>query len=318
MIRTIDVLLATFNGARFLPEQLESLERQTHSDWRLIVRDDGSTDRSITIVEAFAERHSERVQILPRDGRGPLGACGNFAALLEASDAPYFMFCDQDDLWFPDKIADLLRALRAVEERRGADTPILAHSDLLVTDDALRVLHRSFWRYSRLLDPTAPRRPARLIIQNYVTGCAAIGNAALRRTALPIPSEARMHDWWVAMVAAILGEITEHEAPTILYRQHHGNEIGAKPAGLLAVISRIIRTLGAEMQDTRIAFAKSQQQAAAFRKVYENLLSPDMERILSEFSCLHASAFWKRKSFLFRYGLQPDYWLHTVALLSLL
>src|SRR5829696_7008565 len=98
MTETTDILLATFNGARFLPEQLASIEAQTHGGWRLIVRDDGSDDGTRSIIEAFAERHGERVRFL-RDGRSQLGACGNFAALLEASDAPYFMFCDQDDVW---------------------------------------------------------------------------------------------------------------------------------------------------------------------------------------------------------------------------
>lgn len=317
MAETVDVLLATFNGARFLGEQLGSLERQTYADWRLIVRDDGSTDGSSPITEDFARRHPDKVQVL-RDERGRLGPCGNFAALLEASDAPYFMFCDQDDVWLPDKIAGLLGALRRIEERRGVATPILAHSDLVVVDDELRVLHHSFWRYSRLLDPRARRRPARLIIQNYVTGCASIGNAALRRAALPIPAEARVHDWWVAMVAAALGEISEHEVATILYRQHDDNQFGARPTGVLIVASRLIHTRGATMQDMRLALTKSQEQAAAFRDAYERVLSADMTRIVSEFSCLCASSLWKRKSFLFRHHLWPDYWLDAATFLGLL
>jgi len=317
MTPTVDVLLATFNGARFLPEQLESLERQTHSDWRLIVRDDGSTDRSVAIVNAFAERHRERVQVL-FDNRGRLGSCGNFAALLEASDAPYFMFCDQDDWWLPHKIADLLSTLRAVAARRGAETPLLVHSDLILVDNELRVLHRSFWRYSRLLDPAAVRRPGRVMIQNYVTGCASIGNAALRRAALPIPAEARVHDWWVALVAAILGEIAEHKVPTMLYRQHSGNEIGAKPAHLLDTIGRLIRTRGAAIREVRLSVEKSQDQAAAFAKAHKPALGAEAERILLEFSSLRDSGFWRRKSFLFRSHLWPDYWLHSAAFALLL
>jgi glycosyltransferase involved in cell wall biosynthesis len=313
----IDILLATFNGARFLPEQLESIAAQSHRDWRLIVRDDGSSDDTSAILKGFAESHAERVLVLD-DGRGRLGACGNFAALLEASDAPYFMFCDQDDLWLPDKIADLLRTLRAVEERRGGETPILAHSDLIVVDHGLGVLHRSFWRYSRLLDPAAPRRPARLMLQNYVTGCASIGNAALRRAALPIPDEARVHDWWVALVAAVLGEIAEHEAPTILYRQHHGNEIGANPGGLLGMIGRLIRTRGAAVRDVRILLEKSQNQAAALAKAHDLALGTDSGRTLLEFSRLRHSGFWRRKSFLFRADLRPDYWLHSAIFCLLL
>jgi hypothetical protein len=314
---TIDILLATFNGARFLPEQLASLERQTHADWRLTIRDDGSADRTPAIIEAFAQRHTDRVQIL-RDDRGRLGACGNFAALLEASDAPYFMFCDQDDIWLPDKIAELLRTLRAVEAQRNSETPVLAHSDLILVDDALQVLHPSFWRYSRLFDPTAPRRSARVMLQNYVTGCASIGNAALRRAALPIPSEARVHDWWVALAAAILGEIAEHEIPTILYRQHHNNEIGARPGRLLGILARLIRSRGAALRHVRLLLERSQDQAAAFGKIHNSELSPAAQHILLEFAGLRHGSFWQRKSFLFRRNLWPDYWLHSAIFLLLL
>jgi glycosyltransferase involved in cell wall biosynthesis len=313
MMPTVDILLATFNGARFLPELLESIEGQTHRDWRLIVRDDGSTDCSLSIIEGFAQRHGDRVRVL-RDGRDRLGACANFAAVLEASDASYFMFCDQDDVWLPEKIAGLLRSMRQVEERQGAETPILVHSDLIVVDDELHVLHPSFWRYSRLLDPRAPRRPARVIVQNFVTGCASIGNAALRGAALPIPTEARMHDRWVALVAAILGEIAEYEVPTLLYRQHQNNDIGATPDHLAAVLARLVRSPATTMRQVRLSVEKSRQQAAAFEKIYEGKINPQRLQILSDF---RDATIWRRKSFLFRYrhDLWPDYWLHAVALL---
>jgi glycosyltransferase involved in cell wall biosynthesis len=315
MTPTVDILLATFNGARFLPELLESIEGQTHRDWRLIVRDDGSSDLSLSIIEAFAQRHSDRVQVL-RDRHDRRGACANFAAVLEASDAPYFMFCDQDDVWLPEKIAGLLGLMRQVEKQQGAETPILLHSDLIVVDDELRVRHPSFWRYSRLLNPSAPRRPARLIFQNFVPGCASIGNAALRQAALPIPTEARMHDWWVALVAAILGEIAEHEVPTILYRQHQSNDVGAEPGHLSAAIARFIRSPGAAIQRVRLSIEKSQQQAAAFEKTYGGKINPQLRQMLSNFSDLPDSTLWQRKSFLFRYknDLWPHYWLHAAGL----
>jgi glycosyltransferase involved in cell wall biosynthesis len=316
MTQTVDILLATFNGARFLPELLESIEGQTHGDWRLIVRDDGSTDLSASIIERFAQRHNDRVRVW-RDGRERLGACANFAAVLEASDAPYFMFCDQDDVWLPEKIAGLLRSMQQVENRRGAETPILVHSDLIVVDDELHVLHPSFWRYSRLLDPSAPRRPARVVIQNFVTGCACIGNATLRRAALPIPAEARVHDCWVALVAAILGEIAEYEVPTILYRQHQSNDIGARPGHLSAIIARLIRSPMKTMQQVRRSVGTSQQQAAVFERIYGEKINPQRRQMLATFSGLGDSTLWQRKSFLFRYkhDLWPDYWLHALALL---
>ncbi|MGE5269739.1 MAG: glycosyltransferase family 2 protein, partial [Thiohalocapsa sp.] len=303
--------------ACFLPEQLASLERQTHVDWRLIARDDGSTDVSAAIVAAFADRHRDRVRIL-RDGRTRLGSCANFAALLEASDAPYFMFCDQDDVWLPGKIAEMLRRLQAIEARRGAQVPILVHSDLILVDTKLAELHPSFWRYSRLLDPSAPRRPARIMVQNYVTGCASIGNAALRRVALPIPPEARLHDWWMALAAALLGEIAEHETPTTLYRQHGSNEVGAKLATLVASLTRILRTRAAAVRELRQSLLRSEEQAAAFAAAHEHELPPQQRRTLCEFAHLSEAGFWRRKSFLLRRNLWPDYWLHTLAFLLLL
>lgn len=310
-METVDILLATYNGARFLPEQLASIQAQTHPDWRLLVRDDGSTDGSLAIIEEFTQRHSAKVRVL-RDGRERLGARGNFAALLEASDAPYFMFCDQDDVWLPDKVADLLRALQAVEQRRGADTPILVHSDLIVADEQLRVLHRSFWRRARLLEPSAHRPPIRLSLRNYVTGCASIGNAALSRAALPIPSEAHMHDWWVALVAAVLGEIAEHENPTVLYRQHQSNDLGAQPRHFFGILRRFLRGPGAEAQRVRFYLMKSRDQAAMLVKDYGDVTSPQLRTMFLELSRLREGTLWRRKSFLFRYKLWPDYWLPSV------
>lgn len=313
----VDVLLATYNGAKYLPDLLGSLEAQNHTEWRLIVRDDLSTDGTPSILEGFAGRYRERVQLL-HDGRGRLGAVGNFAALMEVSDAPYLMFCDQDDVWLPHKIADLLQAMINAEARLGADLPLLVHSDLTVVDEALRVLHPSFWRYSRLFDPSALRNPMRIMVQNVVTACAAIGNAALRRTALPIPPEAKMHDWWLALVAASFGRIVEHEAPTVLYRQHHGNEIGAKPGRLFRIALYLIRSRGEMVRETRIGIEGSQKQAAAFVAAYKDVLDPKLLPVLREFAELRGRPFWQRKSFLFRHGLWPNYWLHGVAILWLL
>jgi glycosyltransferase involved in cell wall biosynthesis len=305
MTEAIDVLLATFDGARFLPELLRSIERQTYSGWRLIVRDDGSSDRSGSIIEGFADRHGDRVRVL-RDAGGQLGACGNFGALLEASDAPYFMFCDQDDVWLPEKIADLLAGLRAAEARRGATTPLLVHSDLILVDEELRLLHKSYWRHSRLLDPLAQRSAMRLMLRNYVTGCAMIGNAALRHAALPIPREARMHDWWTALVASVLGEVIEHGAPTTLYRQHQRNELGAQSRHPIVLASRFIREPLAIARLVREHITAAQLQAAALERAYGQAMPSQALEAVTEFARLGQRSLWQRKRFISRYDLWPD------------
>ena len=310
---TVDIVLATYNGERFLPELLRSIEAQTCRDWRLILRDDGSSDRTSAVIEAFRQRHGDRVRLL-RDGREHLGASGNFAAALEASDADYFMFCDQDDVWLPEKISALLRSMREVERQYGAETPVLVHSDLIVVDDELKVLHPSFWRYSRLFDPAVTRCPQRVMLRNFAAGCAMIGNAALRRTALPVPSEAQMHDWWVALVAAILGKIVAHEAPTVLYRQHQSNQVGAHPRRFLTIVGQIVRAPRSELQNISSYIVGIRKQTEIFKLRYNAILDSSMQKLLSEFIDLPQRTLWRRKLFLFKENLWPDYWISGVAL----
>lgn len=309
----IDVLLATYNGARYLPELLASLEHQTHSDWRLIVRDDGSTDGTLAVIEAWARQKGDSVRVL-HDGVRGLGACANFAALLEASDAPYFMFCDQDDIWLPEKMSALLHSIRQVELRRGAETPVLAHSDLMLVDDSLSPLHKSFWNYQRVFNAFALDRSRQLILSNYVTGCASIGNAALRRAAQPIPTEAIMHDWWLALVSANLGEVVENHQRTVLYRQHGSNALGAKPWSLSGVAARFVQNPFAAAERTRSIIQRTQRQAAVFCEMFENRLDPEILELFHEYARLHDQPFWRRKTFFFSRRLWPSSFVQAATL----
>ena len=115
---TIDILLATYNGETFLDEQLDSIAAQAHGDWRLIARDDGSSDRTPEILEAFRMRHPGKVVVL-EDGDGNLGLVQNFSRLMAHSDAPYAAFCDQDDVWMPEKLALSLAKMRELEQEQG-------------------------------------------------------------------------------------------------------------------------------------------------------------------------------------------------------
>lgn len=298
----IDVLLATYNGAKHLPELLLSLERQTCPEWRLLVRDDGSTDGSLSLIEEWSKHRPQPVFILPGGGR--LGPRGNFAALLASSDAPYFMFCDQDDVWLPHKIALLHRAVLDAEARRGTKTPILAHSDLVVVDDQLRELNRSFWEQQGT-SPASPHSDHTLLLQNRVTGCAVLGNASLRDAAMPIPNEAVMHDWWTALVASFTGELLEITTPTVLYRQHEMNTIGAKGWRAADLVRRLLNDPSAAVQRTRSVIQKTQRQAGAFADIFAGRIDAQVIDICREYSILSGKGFLERKVFLARRRLWP-------------
>lgn len=225
MVHSIDILLAVYNNSAFLADQLHSLMNQTFQDFHIIARDDCSTDNSYEILQAFSDQNPGKFSLIK--GIKNLGAKGNFSALLCESKAPYIMFCDADDIWFEDKIECTFAFMKQNEAQFDADFPLLVHTDLTVVDKALQIVDSSFWTYSHI-HPEHVLYLNRLIIQNSVTGCATMINRPLLEVALPIPCEAIMHDWWLALVACTLGHVAIFYRPTLWYRQHGNNDTGAK------------------------------------------------------------------------------------------
>jgi glycosyltransferase involved in cell wall biosynthesis len=305
MTAKTDILLATYNGAAHLPVLLDSLLQQTKKDWRLIVRDDGSNDDTPELIGKWVEQTGVEAMILPQNGEN-LGSSGNFSALMAASDAPYFAFCDQDDYWLPEKLEVLLAAIRDKEQVRGCDCPVLAHSDLTVVDEAMQAIHPSFWLMSRV-QPEHPNARRKLMVQNYVTGCATMGNAALRSAALPVPDNAIMHDWWLALVAAFFGELVNIKAPTICYRQHGGNVIGAKTWSPLGIVQRFVESPSEAIFRSRRIVRRTAAQAQAFVDRFGDRLEPDVREMFAEYGKIQSASVLARKTFFLRKRVKPDY-----------
>ena len=209
----IDVLLSTYNGQAHLRPQLDSILQQSFSDLRVLVRDDGSSDGTLGILNEYAARDA-RVVIVA-DGKGNLGAFSSFMYLAELSDAPYFLFADQDDVWLPNKISSLLTRMQEIESESGSDTPVVVFSDLTITDENLNVIDPSLWHFQQF-DPNICRDWRSLLAQNVVLGCAMIANARARAMSLPYTIPEIPHDHWIALTAAI----------TVV----NGNGGGASPA----------------------------------------------------------------------------------------
>lgn len=225
---TLLIVLATRNGGPFLRQQLDSLQAQTVTDWSLLARDDGSEDDTVRILEDYASRDS-RIRLLPSAAAGLGSACLNFSGLLQTaldSGARMVFCCDQDDAWNSNKL-QLMRDCILTEEGTG-DLPVLLHHDLEVTNHELEPIARSFWALAHIV-PGDERQPQRLLSRNEVTGCAMACNRALLEIALPIPAEAIMHDWWLALCAAHFGKLRHLPDALVRYRQHATNAVGARP-----------------------------------------------------------------------------------------
>ena len=224
----IYILLATYNGANYLGTQIESIQEQSLKEWTLLVRDDGSEDETLKILSRLQSK-DRRIRIISDEG-GHLGAINNYAKLITIArdeGATVVFFSDQDDVWLPDKLKRQLECLDEMENMLGSDSPILVHSDLIVVDEDLNVLNRSFMDYQGVANEE--RTPLNILLtQNYITGCALTVNRTLLDLALPIPGAALMHDWWISLCASAFGKIGFIEIPTVLYRQHSDNRVGAK------------------------------------------------------------------------------------------
>lgn len=295
---TIDILLATYNGERFVQRQIESVLDQMGDDHRLLVRDDGSSDGTVPLVREFARRHPGRVVLLDNEGKR-LGACGSFGRLLERSNADYVTFCDQDDVWLPGRLALPLERIQAVERKFGPQMPVLAHTDLVVVDENLLSMAPSFWSYSRL-DTVRGSRLNRLLVQNVVTGCATMMNRALVDRACPVPSTAAMHDWWFALTASVFGRIEAVAEPTILYRQHGKNSLGASRYDWRYVMQRAADVIGGRA----IVRWRSttRQQAVEFLRRFGETLEPRHRETVAAYVELENTGFFKRRVQLVRHG----------------
>lgn len=219
----VQVLLSTWNGEQWLAELLDSLERQTFTDWELLVRDDGSADRTVKLLLGWQQRHPEKMVYFDVDGTH-LRSTASFSHLVTASSAPYLMFCDQDDVWFPEKIEVEYNAARALRKVHGEQLPLLVHTDLALVNENKLMMAGSFWEW-RGLDVHQQKQD--YLLTNTVTGCATLFNRAAADKAFPVPEGVQYHDRWLGLVCAWFGVVHPVSQASLFYRQHEQNAVGA-------------------------------------------------------------------------------------------
>ncbi|MEA9413123.1 glycosyltransferase family 2 protein [Flavobacterium sp. PL02] len=215
------ILLASYNGEKYIETQLESLLSQTYTNWCLLIRDDGSTDCTLGIIEKYIKRDARIKLVDENDLNKGKGACQNFHNLIKvavAQEASFIFFCDQDDYWFPDKVEKMMHVVDKSHK------PTMLYSSFFYADNNLKKLPKHVQEIrSSFLKPSFKR----VIVQNTVYGCTMMINYQLAEKCLPIPLEAENHDYWIALVATGIGAKIDHlDIPLMLYRQHDNNVSG--------------------------------------------------------------------------------------------
>lgn len=301
----INIILSTYNGEKYLKEQLDSILSQSFSDFKVLVRDDGSTDNTVAILKEYEKMYPNKISLI-EDDEGNLRSTRSFMKLLEySSDCEYVMFCDQDDVWLPEKIELTLKKIIEMEEEFG-DIPLLVHTDLVVVDESLRIINNSFFNFQKI----DPYRDSfnNLLMQNVITGCTVMINKDLVQKCLPIPDGVIIHDWWAGLVASKFGKIGYLSQATIQYRQHRANVVGAKGFTMLAVFRKIYVLFTSDI------IKQYQKQAKAFLKKYQNELNSETIQILQEFSTLEQKPWWQKRIILWKYKLFKQGFIRNIGL----
>lgn len=235
MKKSIAILLATYNGANHIAEQIDSLLSQTLQGWELYVHDDGSKDDTVSIVKSYADKY-EFIHMMDYPSQG--GAKNNFFSILERVDADIYLFCDQDDVWLPTKVEKYVNRLEE-EEKKHPNAPVIVYSDLFVTDIDLNIIHESFLEFSGI-HPQFINTFAESAATGFVTGCAMCFNRKAKEIVQYPVDKAQMHDAWITLcVIRDKGIISFIPEPLILYRQHFDNTLGARDVKVLTIGYRI-------------------------------------------------------------------------------
>ena len=298
----VNILMATYNGEKFLAQQIESIQKQTFKEWNLLIRDDGSSDKTCDIIRNFTAKDS-RIRFINENEHHNLGAIKSFFTLVNYEVADFYFFSDQDDVWLPEKLSVSLEAA----QHKASDVPLLVYTDLKVVNQELNILQDSMIR-AQSHHANTTLLPE--LTENTVTGGTMMINHALAEKWFT-PNDILMHDWFLALLAASLGEIIYLDLPTQLYRQHDNNVLGART---MDKRFKILRE-GPKSIFTRYwkLIHDSQKQASLIVDKYGDIMTANDLELIKCFIKIDKQPFMTRLRWLWKYGYSKNQFKHQVV-----
>ncbi len=304
---SVDVLLATYNGEKYLNELIDSIFDNDYPNFKILIRDDGSTDNTIKIIEKYLNDFPDKIRLIQDNKR--LGTKGNFLELLKHSDAKYTMFADQDDYWLKDKISTTIAYLQNHEIDK---LPLLVHTDLMVTDKDLNVVSESFVTTEQI--KTYRSDLNNLLSENIATGCTIGINKMLREMVKYNDiNNIRMHDWWLVLIASCFGKVVFINKPTIKYRQHGNNEVGSVETSSLKYVANRV----GNSEKTSKSINDNYKQAEELLNCYKSKLSSQQLELLNHFIDTKGCGILTKLKVFNKYHLWRSSLLKSIGLLLL-
>jgi len=272
----LTILMAAYNGEKYISRQIESILTQTHQNYTLHISDDASTDNTYKIATQYATQNPGKITTT-QNPENTGSAKHNFINMMINQKNDYVMLSDQDDIWLPEKITKTMTKMKSMEAEHGTNTPILVHTDLKVVNENLKTINPS---YKQAMNSDYTRTALnQVLIQNTVTGCTVMYNRALSELITQKPDYCVMHDWWLKLTASAFGKIGHIEEQTILYRQHSKNEVGAKDVRKLSYKLNRLMNGGSVKEAIRITYP----QAVSFLETYKHKLTEEQRKTIEKY-----------------------------------
>lgn len=309
----IKIVMCTYNGEKYIAEQIDSLFDNDFKDWELIISDDRSMDGTISIAENYRLRYQGRIKInINKERKGVVEnfLSAAYKAAENITDSDYVMFCDQDDVWNCDKISKTLKGMIELGSDYGNNIPLLVCTDACVADDRLNVINESFMKMNHY-NINRMDMP-HLMMENKVQGCTVMINRRLARMLDRLPVNATMHDAWLALIAAAFGKIKYIDEPTMKYRQHGNNVQGS--VGYKEDIRNKFLNLGAQRQ----IVMDTVPQIAEFLEMYGAQLSSQTQNEATAFATLPQQGLWLRRYNIIKYHMWKSGVFRNVGLMMLI
>lgn len=226
----VDIAMATYNGEKYLKQQIDSIIYQTFTDWRLFVRDDGSTDNTVSIIKDYA-RIDSRIELI-EDNLGNLRVSRNFEQALNYCTAPYSMFADQDDVWFPSKIE---KSLELIKQNENQNKSLLVFTNSILTNEDLSL------QIGTLYDKNQSYGLKDFLFANAgYQGASLMFTKTLRDEMLPFLYDVKVHDYHVSLIGFLYGKVLFLKEPQLYYRRHD-NSVNPNNKTLVARIRSFVQ-----------------------------------------------------------------------------
>jgi len=285
--KKIAIIMGTYNGARYISEQIDSIMNNSCQEFILHVCDDGSTDDTLKIVDDYMHMYPNKIII--HKNQKNLNTINNMILWTQIIDSEYYMFCDQDDVWDKKKIEKSYSFIRKIE-KENMGKPVVIFTDAEVVDGKLEIIHKSFQKYESLSPYKLGLED--LLMENKLLGCSVMFNKKTQimlQVMKEIPHEIRMHDWWVGLIGAAFGKVAYLEDSLLKYRQHGGNVVGS-----MSVLKYLFVNITKINEQKKILYSIF-RQGGKFLEIYREYLTCEEIQYLTTFSTIEKQPFFKRK-----------------------